>query len=138
MTIGMAPVTGIPLPFVSAGGSSLIMNLIAIGILQAIHARGRGPPQKSRDRLRRSCGPSDAGPTRRRIDGGGPPGMTKREVYELLMIEEADAWFEYLEATREKMPNRYDELEPWAWARLNQRLRPSGGGGPSCRRPEAA
>ncbi len=49
--------------------------------------------------------------------------MTKREVYELLMIEEADAWFEYLEATREKMPNRYDELEPWAWARLNQRLR---------------
>jgi rod shape determining protein RodA len=40
MTIGMAPVTGIPLPFVSAGGSSLIMNLIAIGILQAIHARG--------------------------------------------------------------------------------------------------
>ncbi len=43
MTIGMAPVTGIPLPFVSAGGSSLIMNLIAIGILQAIHARGRGP-----------------------------------------------------------------------------------------------
>ena len=41
MTIGMAPVTGIPLPFVSAGGSSLIMNLIAIGILQAIHARGR-------------------------------------------------------------------------------------------------
>jgi len=49
--------------------------------------------------------------------------MTTREVYELLMIEEADAWFEYLEATREKSPNRYDELEPWAWARLNQRLR---------------
>jgi rod shape determining protein RodA len=41
MTVGMAPVTGIPLPFVSAGGSSLIMNLAAIGILQAIHARGR-------------------------------------------------------------------------------------------------
>ncbi|MBD0348640.1 MAG: rod shape-determining protein RodA [Thermoleophilia bacterium] len=41
MTIGMAPVTGIPLPFVSAGGSSLITNLVAMGILQAIHARGR-------------------------------------------------------------------------------------------------
>jgi rod shape determining protein RodA len=41
MTVGMAPVTGIPLPFVSAGGSSLIMNLVAIGILQSIHARGR-------------------------------------------------------------------------------------------------
>jgi rod shape determining protein RodA len=43
MTVGMAPVTGIPLPFVSAGGSSLIMNLLAIGVLEAIHARGRLP-----------------------------------------------------------------------------------------------
>jgi rod shape determining protein RodA len=43
MTVGMAPVTGIPLPFISAGGSSMIMNLLAIGILEAIHARGRLP-----------------------------------------------------------------------------------------------
>jgi rod shape determining protein RodA len=43
MTVGMAPVTGIPLPFVSAGGSSMIMNLLAIGVLEAIHARGRLP-----------------------------------------------------------------------------------------------
>jgi rod shape determining protein RodA len=43
MTVGMAPVTGIPLPFVSAGGSSMITNLLAIGILEAIHARGRLP-----------------------------------------------------------------------------------------------
>ncbi|HEV8687298.1 MAG TPA: rod shape-determining protein RodA [Gaiellaceae bacterium] len=41
MTMGMAPVTGIPLPFVSVGGSSLVTNLLAIGVLQAIHARGR-------------------------------------------------------------------------------------------------
>jgi rod shape determining protein RodA len=41
MTIGVAPITGIPLPFVSIGGSSMITNLIAMGILQAIHARGR-------------------------------------------------------------------------------------------------
>ena len=47
----------------------------------------------------------------------------KREVYELLMIEEADAWFEYLESTRERSATRYSELEPWAWARLTQRLR---------------
>ena len=40
MTIGIAPVTGIPLPFVSVGGSSLITNLFAMGILQAIHAHG--------------------------------------------------------------------------------------------------
>ncbi len=39
------------------------------------------------------------------------------------MIEEADAWFEYLEATRAQSAIRYSELEPWAWARLSQRLR---------------
>ena len=42
---------------------------------------------------------------------------------ELLQIEEADAWFEYLEATRAQSETRYAEVEPWAWARLNQRLR---------------
>ena len=47
----------------------------------------------------------------------------KREAHELLMIEEADAWFEYLEATRGQTEVRYKEVEPWAWARLTQRLR---------------
>ncbi|HEY7692271.1 MAG TPA: rod shape-determining protein RodA [Gaiellaceae bacterium] len=42
MTIGIAPVTGIPLPMVSVGGSSMVANLLAIGVLQAIYARGRG------------------------------------------------------------------------------------------------
>ena len=41
MNIGIAPITGIPLPFVSVGGSSLIANLLALGVLQSIHARGR-------------------------------------------------------------------------------------------------
>jgi rod shape determining protein RodA len=41
MTIGIAPITGIPLPFVSVGGSSMISNLVAMGILQAIYVRGR-------------------------------------------------------------------------------------------------
>jgi hypothetical protein len=45
------------------------------------------------------------------------------EAQELLQIEEADAWFEYLEATRNQSTVRYRELEPWAWARLNQRLK---------------
>ena len=49
--------------------------------------------------------------------------VAKREAEELLMIEEADAWFEYLEATRSQAQNRYGEIEPWAWARLTQRLR---------------
>ena len=47
----------------------------------------------------------------------------KRDAFELLLIEEADAWFEYLEATRAQSAVRYKEVEPWAWARLSQRLR---------------
>ncbi|MGZ4320146.1 MAG: rod shape-determining protein RodA [Gaiellaceae bacterium] len=46
MAIGIAPVTGIPLPFVSAGGSAMIANLLAIGVLEAIHARGTGPRRR--------------------------------------------------------------------------------------------
>jgi len=46
-----------------------------------------------------------------------------REAHELLLIEEADAWFEYLEATRGQSYARYGEVEPWAWSRLAQRLR---------------
>jgi hypothetical protein len=46
-----------------------------------------------------------------------------REAEELLMIEEADAWFEYLEATRDQSETRYREIEPWAWSRLMQRVR---------------
>ena len=47
----------------------------------------------------------------------------KQEAEELLFIEEADAWFEYLEATRGQTATRYREVEPWAWARLTQRMR---------------
>jgi rod shape determining protein RodA len=41
MTIGIAPITGIPLPFVSIGGSSMVTNLLAVGVLQAIAVRRR-------------------------------------------------------------------------------------------------
>jgi hypothetical protein len=54
---------------------------------------------------------------------GGDSDMANRDAYELLLIEEADAWFEYLEATRGQLEIRYKEVEPWAWARLSQRLR---------------
>jgi rod shape determining protein RodA len=39
MTIGIMPVTGVPLPFVSYGGSSMFANLIAIGLVQNVHMR---------------------------------------------------------------------------------------------------
>ncbi len=41
MTMGIAPVTGIPLPFVTVGGSSMVANLFAVGVLQSIHASGQ-------------------------------------------------------------------------------------------------
>ncbi len=42
MTLGMMPMTGVPLPFVSYGGSSMFANLIGFGLLQNVHARHRG------------------------------------------------------------------------------------------------
>jgi len=39
MTIGIMPITGIPLPFVSYGGSSLLINCAAIGLLENVHMR---------------------------------------------------------------------------------------------------
>ena len=39
MTIGIMPITGIPLPFVSYGGSSLIASFLAVGLLLNIHMR---------------------------------------------------------------------------------------------------
>jgi rod shape determining protein RodA len=36
MTLGLTPVTGVPLPFVSYGGSSMFAQAIAIGLLQAV------------------------------------------------------------------------------------------------------
>jgi rod shape determining protein RodA len=39
MTMGIMPITGIPLPFISFGGSSLLTNFAAVGLLMNIHMR---------------------------------------------------------------------------------------------------
>ncbi|XAY06402.1 Peptidoglycan glycosyltransferase MrdB [Paraconexibacter sp. AEG42_29] len=41
MTVGIMPVTGIPLPLMSYGGSSVITTFLAIGLLQSVYAQGR-------------------------------------------------------------------------------------------------
>jgi rod shape determining protein RodA len=41
MTIGIMPVTGVPLPLMSYGGSSVLVTFIAIGLLQSIHIQAR-------------------------------------------------------------------------------------------------
>ena len=42
MTLGMMPMTGVPLPFVSYGGSSMFATMIGFGLLQNVNARHRG------------------------------------------------------------------------------------------------
>jgi rod shape determining protein RodA len=40
MTIGIMPITGVPLPLLSYGGSSVLVTFMALGLLQSIHAQG--------------------------------------------------------------------------------------------------
>ena len=44
MCLGIMPVTGVPLPFVSYGGSSMFAGMLAIGLLQNIHLRAQAAP----------------------------------------------------------------------------------------------
>ncbi len=44
MAISLMPVTGIPLPFISHGGSSLVSICFALGVLQSVAMRTEAPP----------------------------------------------------------------------------------------------
>jgi len=39
MTLGIMPVTGLPLPFVSVGGTSLVTNLLGVAMILNVHMR---------------------------------------------------------------------------------------------------
>jgi rod shape determining protein RodA len=47
MTMGIMPVTGIPLPFISYGRSSLVVSVMSLGLLQSIAMRSRSEASKS-------------------------------------------------------------------------------------------
>jgi cell division protein FtsW len=59
--MGIAPLTGIPLPFLSYGGSSLVVLLASVGILLNIAQRGHAETASVRDRGRRDGRPRAAG-----------------------------------------------------------------------------
>jgi rod shape determining protein RodA len=51
MTIGIMPITGVPLPLMSYGGSSVLVTFMAIGLLQSIHIQARRTAASKRQAL---------------------------------------------------------------------------------------
>ncbi len=85
--LGMMPVTGVPLPFISSGGSSLIVVLASAGLLVNIARRsdavraGERAPTQSGDRRRGDGGSRDAGSGgRRRAVASGGRGDLRRHA----------------------------------------------------------
>jgi cell division protein FtsW len=75
--LGIAPLTGIPLPFVSYGGSSLLVLLAGVGVLLNIAVNERVVEARVRDRGR---GNRRSRPTRARSGGGAARARSDRDV----------------------------------------------------------
>jgi cell division protein FtsW len=79
-TLGIAPLTGIPLPFVSYGGSSLVVLLAGMGVLLNIAVNGKVVSASVRDRGRRNSRSRPAGAGSRRSTTRARSGSDVRRV----------------------------------------------------------
>lgn len=86
--LGLAPLTGVPLPFVSYGGTSLVVTLAAAGLILNVARRPAGAAAGSRPATKRATRTTaagagklrvlDGGTTRRRRAGTGTSGDSRR------------------------------------------------------------
>jgi cell division protein FtsW len=75
---GIIPVTGKPLPFLSYGGSSMLVTMVSLGLILSVSTFGAQTPRAVRQRSASERNPVESAPERRRDGGSHLPGAGRR------------------------------------------------------------